>query len=96
MHEAEVQNVCCIKAQTVDIEFLHPEPDCLLVILFHLRVVQVELWQQVVASPVRVRKAVVVAVVAPEVHIQIPVSVAAVLTVLLKIAEGEKVPPCMV
>ena len=65
-------------------------------VVLHLGVALVQLDQQVEAAPVAIRKAVVVLVVAPEVHIAEPVLIAGVLAVGLQVFEGKEIPAHMV
>ena len=65
-------------------------------VLLHLRVALVQLDQQVVAAPVAVGKAIVILVVAPEVHIAEPVLIAGVLAVRLQVLEGKEIAAHMV
>ena len=65
-------------------------------VVLHLRVALVQLDQQVEAAPVAVREAVVVLVVAPEIHVAEPVAVAGVLAVLLQLLEREEIAAHMV
>ena len=95
-HEVEVQHVGCIQTDAVDVELLHPEADGIKMVLLHLRVALVQLDQQVVAAPVAVGKAIVILVVAPEVHIAEPVLIAGVLAVCLQVLERKEIAPHMV
>ena len=95
-HEVEVQHVGCIQTDAVDVELLHPEADGIIMVLLHLRVALVQLDQQVVAAPVAVGKAIVILVVAPEVHIAEPVLIAGVLAVRLQVLEGKEIAAHMV
>ena len=95
-HEVKVQHVGCIQPDAVDVKLVYPKTDGVKVIVLHLRVALVQLDQQVEAAPVPVGKAVVVLVVAPEVHITEPVLIAGVLAVGLQVLEGEEVAAHMV
>ena len=95
-HEVKVQHVGCIQPDAVDVKLVYPKADGVEVIVLHLRVALVQLDQQVEAAPVPVGKAVVVLVVAPEVHIAEPVLIAGVLAVGLQVLEGEEVAAHMV
>ena len=95
-HEVEIQHVGCIQTDAVDVELLHPEADGIIMVLLHLRVALVQLDQQVVAAPVAVGKAIVILVVAPEVHIAEPVLIAGVLAVCLQVLEREEIAAHMV
>ena len=65
-------------------------------VVLHLGVALVQLDQQVEAAPVAIREAVVVLVVAPEVHIAEPVLIAGVLAVCLQVLEREEIAAHMV
>jgi hypothetical protein len=95
-HEVEVQHVGSVQTDAVNIELIHPEADGVEVVVLHLGVALVQLDQQVEAAPVAVREAVVVLVVAPEIHVAEPVAVAGVLTVLLQLLEREEIAAHMV
>ena len=96
LHKAKVQHVGGVQPDAVDIKLFHPEPDGVEVVLLHCGVALVQLDQQVVAAPVGVGKAVVVLVVAPEIHVAEPVPVGRAFPVLLQVPEGEKAPAHMV
>ena len=96
LHEVKVQHVGSVQTDAVDVELLHPEADGIIMVLLHLRVALVQLDQQVEAAPVAVGEAVVVLVVAPEIHIAEPVLIAGVLAVLLQLPEGEEIAAHMV
>ena len=91
-HESVFEHICSIKTDAVYIEFRHPETNGVKMILSHLRLIQVELREQIMATPVIVGKAIVILVISPEVYVAVPVSVPAVLTVLFQIAEGKEPP----
>ena len=95
-HEVEIQHIGCVQTDAVDVELFHPEADGIIMVLLHLRVALVQLDQQVVAAPVAVGKAVVILVVAPEVHIAEPVLIAGVLAVRLQVPEREEIAAHMV
>ena len=95
-HEVEIQHVGCVQTDAVDVELLHPEADGIIMVLLHLRVALVQLDQQVVAAPVAVGKAVVILVVAPEVHIAEPVLIPGVLAVCFQVLEREEIAAHMV
>ena len=90
-HEIEIQHVGCVQTDAVDVELLHPEADGIVVVLLHLRVALVQLDQQVVAAPVAIAEAVVILVVAPEVHIAEPVLIPGVLAVQLQVLKREEI-----
>ena len=77
-HESMLEHICSIKANAVDIKFRHPETHSVKMILSYLRVIQVELWEQIVATPVFIGKAIVILIISPEVYVAVPVSVPAV------------------
>ena len=89
-HESLFEHIRGIQANAVDIEFRYPETHSVKMILSHLRLIQIELWKQIVSSPVLIGKAIVILVISPEIYIAVPVFVPAVLTVFLQIAEGEE------
>ena len=95
-HEVKVQHIGGVQTDAVNIKFIHPEADGLVVVVLHLRVALVQLDQQIVAAPVAVGKAVVVLVVAPEIHIAEPVLIAGVLAVCLQVLERKEIPAHMV
>ena len=96
LHKAKVQHICGVQPDAVDVKLFHPEFHRVKVILLHLRVPLVQLDQQVVAAPVAIGEAVVVFVVAPEVHIAEPVLVAAALAMGFQVLKGEKAAAHMV
>ena len=95
-HEVKIQHIGCVQTDAIDVELLHPEADGIIMVLLHLRVALVQLDQQVVAAPVAVGKAIVILVVAPEVHIAEPVLIAGVLTVCFQVLEREEIASHMV
>ena len=96
LHKVEVQHIRCIQPDAVNVECIDPEADGIIMVVLHLGVALVQLDQQVEAAPVAVRKAVVVLVVAPEVHIAEPVLIAGILAVGLQVFEGKEIPAHMV
>ena len=95
-HKVKVQHIGCVQTDAVNVKFIHPEADGIVVVVLHLRVALVQLDQQIVAAPVAVGKAVVVLVVAPEIHIAEPVLIAGVLAVCLQVLEREEIAAHMV
>ena len=90
-HEIKVEHVSRVETEAVHIKFRHPEADDVADILLHLRISLIQLDEQVVAAPVVIGKAVVVLVIAPEIHVAEPVLVAALLAVLLQILKCEEI-----
>ena len=96
LHKVEVQHIRCIQPDAVNVECIDPEADGIIMVVLYLGVALVQLDQQVEAAPVAVREAVVVLVVAPEIHVAEPVAVAGVLAVLLQLLEREEIAAHMV
>ena len=95
-HKVKVQHIGCVQTDAVNVKFIHPEADGIVVVVLHLRVALVQLDQQIEAAPVSVGKAVVVLVVAPEIHIAEPVLIAGVLAVCLQVLKRKEIAAHMV
>ena len=95
-HKVKVQHIRRIQANAVDVEFRHPEPHGIAEVFLHRRIPLVQLCQQIVASPIFIRKAILVFRISAEVHAAVPVPVLGILPVLPDIPEGEEIPACMV
>ena len=96
LHKVEVQHIRCIQPDAVNVECIDPEADGIIMVVLHLGVALVQLDQQVEAAPVAIRKAVVVLVVAPEVHIAEPVLIPGILAVGFQILERKEIAAHMV
>ena len=91
LHEIEIQYICGIQADSVNIECFHPETNYITDIIFDLWITLIQLYQKVVATPVLVGKTIVILIVAIEIHIAVPVTVAGILPVFLNILKCKKV-----
>ena len=90
-HEVKIQHVGGVQAQAVDVERLHPEAHRVQQVVPHGGILQVQLHQLVVAAPVFIGEAVVILVVAPEIHAAVPVPIGALLPAGLNVPEGEEI-----
>ena len=95
-HEAKVEDICCIEADTVNVELADPEPDCVKEVVLDVPVPHIELDEKVMPTPVIVGEAVIVFVVSPEIDITIPVPIARAFAILLEILEGKAAAPCVI
>ena len=75
LHEIKVKDVRSVKSDSVHVELAHPETDHIADVINNGRISLVQFDEKVVASPVVVRETVVVLVVAPEIHVAVPVLV---------------------
>ena len=75
LHEIKIKDVRSVKSDSVHIELTHPETNHIAYIVNDSRILLIQLDEKVVASPVVVRETVVVLVVAPEIHVAVPVFV---------------------
>ena len=95
-HIIEIQYICRVQTDTVDVELTDPEPHHIADVISHSRILLIQLGQQIVAAPVFIGEAVVVLVVPPEIHVAVPVLVRGVLPLLPDVLESKEVPACMV
>ena len=96
LHELKIQHVGGVETDAVHVELADPEADHVTDIIPDGGVSLVELHQQVVAAPVVVGEAVVILVVAPEVHVAVPVPIGGGLPVGLQILERKEITPGVV
>ena len=91
LHKIKIQHIGSVQTDTVNIEFVYPETDHIADIVLNFRIALVQFYQKIVTAPVLIRESIVVFIVATEVHIAVPVTVAGVLPVGLNIFKCKKV-----
>ena len=91
LHEVKVEHVGRVETDAIYVKLADPEANDVADVVAHGRVALVELGEQVVASPVVVGEAIVVLVVAPKVHVAVPVAVGRVLAVGPHVLEGKEI-----
>ena len=96
LHKVEIQHVGSIQPEPVYIKFLYPEADRISDIVLYLGISLVKLHKKVVAAPVGIGEPVIILIIAIEVYIAVPVSVAGVFPVLLQILKRKKIPSRMI
>ena len=90
LHEIKLQAVCTVQADTVDIEFVNPEPHHIQKVILHAPIPEIQVRQFEAVVPCLVVKAVVVMGIALKAHVLIPATVRGILPVFLNIPECEK------
>ena len=89
-HEAKVEDISRIEADTVNVELADPEANCVKEVVLDIPIPHIELDEKVMSAPVIVGEAVIVFVVSPEINIAIPVPIARAFAILLEILESEE------
>ena len=74
-HKIKIQYLSDIQPESIDIEFIHPESDCIQMIIDNIRISQIELCKDIVSSPGIIGKSVIEFVVSIEIDILIPVKI---------------------
>ena len=90
-HEIKIQDIGGVQTNAIDIKFADPEANDITDIIFHFWISLVQLDQKIIATPVFVRKPIIVFIIAIEVHITIPVTVTGMFPVFLDIFECKKI-----
>ena len=91
LHIFKIQHICSIQTDSVNVKLTYPETDDILNILFDCRIVLVQFYEEVIATPVIIRKTIVVGVVTPEVYIAVPVFVLRVFSVFDNVLKCEEI-----
>ena len=95
-HELEIQYICCIQTDSINIKVVHPHGNAVKQILTHLRIPDIELDQEVISSPVLVGKSIVIFIVAAKIQIAEPTAILRILPVLQHILKGKETASHMV
>ena len=96
LHEVEVQYICAVQADAVDVEFIDPEADYVEEVLPHRGVKQIQAGQFEVSLPGLEAEGIAQGALPVEVDSLVPVFVGGVPAFLADVAEGEEFPACVV
>ena len=91
LHISEIQHIGGIQTDPVDPEFSGPEADHITDIVSDSRIVLIQLRKKIISAPVVIGKSVVVFIIAPEIHMAVPVFVRRLVPILLNILKSKKV-----
>ena len=95
-HKSKIQTIRTVQTNTVNIKIPNPTVDTFQQILFHFRILKIQIHQFKTISPGFIRKSIIIPGISPKPDSLIPVHIPRLLPVLLNILKSEKFPSGMV